>query len=163
MAYWLGLMVLFACQTQPAVSEPDPVPAAQPQPAPEPPSPTDIHDMDPALSASIEAAEVAFVGEILTIDQAPNAWSGVLAIYQPVTYRVEVGLKGAEAAQEITVQHPLVMGSVTAAKRTPGLAPELFKVGASLTVFARHQGEQLVCLSETTGVLAATDAHRAAN
>jgi len=153
----LGAMLALGCTS----TSPPPSPA----PSSSQPSSSTKDPVTPAtLPPTVAAAELVFEGRVVSLGVAPNAWSGMLAIYQPVTWSVDRVLRGdvGLVGKELVVRHPLVMGSKTAQKGAPGLDPAMFAKNAQWVVFVSPQDGQPTCLSENDGVVKATPALEAA-
>lgn len=143
----IGLVMTIACNSSTTSTSPAPAPAT---------ATTAKDPVKPAASSSIERADLAFKGRVVSLGVAPNAWSGVLAIYQPVTWRVERVYRGdaALAGTELVVRHVLVAGSRTAQASPPGLNPTMFAVESEWIVLATTVGGPPTCLSENDGIVA---------
>lgn len=111
------------------------------------------------LKDNYQKAEAVFVGQVIAMDQSPASWSGTLAVYQSVSYRVLRTLKGHVGAQgdQVAVRHLLAQGSPTADEQEPRLRASLFAPGQRLLVFARKQDGVLTCLNPSDGVVLAMD------
>jgi len=83
----LGAMLALGCTS----TSPPPSPA----PSSSQPSSSTKDPVTPAtLPPTVAAAELVFEGRVVSLGVAPNAWSGMLAIYQPVTWSVDRVLRG---------------------------------------------------------------------
>lgn len=81
------------------------------------------------LQRLADKAEVVVVAEIEQVSPPPTVqtWSGLLAVWQSVKYRVRSVLKGKATEDVIWVNFYLIHGSRTVSKDVPQLSPELFK------------------------------------
>lgn len=90
------------------------------------------------LQEIAQKSDLVFTGTVVSVGEAPGDWSGYTNTYQTVRYKVDRVLKGKETAREISVDHVVVYGGLTAQPgETPGLSTELFSVNAKLIVLAR--------------------------
>lgn len=76
---------------------------------------------------------VAFVGEVVEVGRSPGVWSGILAVFQRVHYRVVERLRGDLPESDVVVQHPIV-GPPTTEKDDPRLSSAIWCEGARLVV-----------------------------
>ena len=115
--------------------------------------------MEERIVKNLREADVVLVGSPTGLESSPGIWSGLLATYQGVHYRVERYIKGAGAAPvySIVILHPLVSGAPTADLREPKLRAEVFAPGRRLVVFARVQDHKLYCIDERSGVIPADE------
>ena len=115
--------------------------------------------MDPdALEAWAVRSDIVFVGLVERLGAPPTHWSGYLATYQGVQYRVQAVLKGALTGGDAVVHHAVVRNSPTAEPGdAPGLRADVFTPGARLLVMAlRDASGGWVSMSERLGALAYT-------
>lgn len=126
---------------------------------PEAPAPTSSR-----FSRAATAADAVFEGEVLALGPAPSVWSGRLAVYQTVTYRITKIVtdpgKRLSVGAETVVAHLLVSGSETADSQ-PRLRPALVAVGATVIVLAKWSDDHWTGVNEHYGVVYADAAHRA--
>lgn len=86
-----------------------------------------------------ERGDLIFVGTVESVGPPPGQWSGPVATYQEVRYRVEETIKGTVAAHEIGVLHAVVRNGPTAEPGdVPGLSSWLFASGSKVVVMAVH-------------------------
>src|SRR5262245_55888571 len=118
--------------------------------------------MDKAEAAAIKTlaakAELVLSGVLQQLGPRPTGWSGIIAMYQEARYGSVRYLKNAikfEPRDSVTVLHPVVARSRTAASDKPGLNPSLFQLRASLVLFVRVRGGKLQTFDENYGVLPA--------
>jgi hypothetical protein len=120
---------------------------------------------DPAFARAAAAAPAVFEGSVVTVGATPALWSGRVAVYQAVTYRVTRVVADRDhrlsVGGEVTVQHLLVAGSETA-NHEPRLRPALARPGATVIVLARWSGDHWEGVDEHHGIVVADAAHRAA-
>lgn len=114
-------------------------------------------DVTAKLRGELAAATLVVDAEVVGVDPSPGAWSGVLAMYQGVRYRVHRVIKGKLDDKTVRIEHLLVAGSPTADGKEPRLDPRLFHPGARLVVFARPAGKAWRALDEHDAVVPATD------
>lgn len=109
-------------------------------------------------SKNLEAAELVFTGHPVQVMASPGIWAGMFASFQAVRYRIVRILKGTGLAPgaEVTVLHPLVAQSPTVETEKAMLKGDFFKADRELLVFARRQGDKLICISEVDGVVEVT-------
>lgn len=102
-----------------------------------------------------QACEVIFVGAVESVGPPPAHWSGPLAAYQEVRYRVDQTIKGPVVGPRLVVIHPVVRDSPTAEPGdVPGLSSRLFSCGATLLVMgAGHPGGLCHATSEHFGAM----------
>ena len=80
-------------------------------------------------------SEVIFVGTVQGVSPPPRYWSGPLASYQEVRYRVDETITGDIPGPELVVVHAVVSHSPTAEPGDiPSLSTRLFGQGARLLV-----------------------------
>jgi hypothetical protein len=109
------------------------------------------------LRKNFRAAELVLVVKPLRVEKSPGIWSGTLATFQAVQYRVVRVLKGAPPDETVTVLHPLVARSRTADEHEARLRESLFDGARTLVVFARLDNGKLVSFDENWGVVPASD------
>ena len=102
-----------------------------------------------------EAREVIFVGTVQSVGPPPARWSGPLATYQEVRYRVDETISGEPLGPLLSVIHPVVRDSATAAPgEVPGLSSSLFHCGATLLIMGVElSGTRCCAASEHFGAL----------
>jgi hypothetical protein len=93
----------------------------------------------------LEKSDLLLHGEVTAVGPAPQIWSGQVAAFQTVEYRVEAVFKGKAATGPARIEHLVVKDSPVARRDRPGLSPEFFRRGARLLVGAQAVGGQLVC------------------
>lgn len=93
-----------------------------------------------ALERAAKSADAVFEAVVVDAGRAPGVWSGVLAAYQTVTYRITKVVTAHDprlsAGTKLAVSHAIVAKSATA-DRAPRLRPDLVHVGARVIVLAR--------------------------
>ena len=126
---------------------------------PGPPKSSATPMLDDAWRTDARAADVVFLGEIASIEESPGVWSGRLASYQTVHYRVlRLFKQGADAlAATVAIDHPLLEGGRTVSKSAPQLDPDLFRIGHKLLICAKQKGGTLRALNADRAALLATD------
>jgi len=99
--------------------------------------------------------ELIFVGTIESVGPPPSHWSGPLAAYQEVHYRVDQTIKGEPIGPHMVAIHPVVRDSPTAEPgNVPGLSCRLFQCGATLLVMGvAHSGGLCCVASEHFGAM----------
>ena len=83
--------------------------------------------------------QISFRGTIVAMNPDPNVWSGVLEIYQKVTYEVDAVLSGTLVERRIDVYH--LIDDFTNPDLDPNrgafLRKDLFAVGKTVVVTGR--------------------------
>lgn len=105
----------------------------------------------------LAAATLVVDAEVVSVDRAPGAWSGVYLVYQGVRYHVNRVIKGTLADKSVRIEHLVVARSPTADAKEARLDERLFHPGARLVVFAKRGGEAWRALDERNAVVPATD------
>lgn len=121
-------------------------------------APPDTESARAELDRASRRSEMVFLGFVEALGAAPPCWTGLLASFQEVTYRVDEVLAGESAETGIVVRHLVVRNSPTAEPGdSPGLSAELFSRGALLLVMAiRDRAGRWVSTSERFGALPAS-------
>jgi hypothetical protein len=121
-----------------------------------------MKEMDKAEVSAIKAvaakAEIVLAGVLEQLGPPSGAWSGLIAMYQEARYRNVRYLKSPrqwEQRETVTVFHPVVARSRTAAADTPALNATLFHPRAPLVLFIRVRSGRLETFDENYGVLPA--------
>ena len=105
-------------------------------------------------------ADTVIEAIVVSVGTAPGSWSGRLAVYQQVIYRVTSIIFDhtgrVRENTELTVDHLIVAGSETADVQ-PHLRPDLVARGNRAIVILRWQDGRWIGIDEHVGVVAATE------
>jgi hypothetical protein len=113
--------------------------------------------MEKRFEKSFDEADMVVLARPTAIEKSPGIWSGTLATFQAVRYRVSRSLKGSGAApdQSIVVLHPLVAKSATADTEEVHLLPSAFDPAKKYVVFIRVENDKLYCIDANYGIVVA--------
>lgn len=110
-----------------------------------------------ALTAVALRAPMVAVGSITAVGPAPLIWSGRLAVYQEVTYRVQRWFRLRPplwpSNDVLVVRHPIVFKSRTAHPTEPRLNEEIFRPGAVMVLFIDLVDNAWTCIDENYGAI----------
>lgn len=135
-------------------------PAMQSNPAPPPVAPLPAASpLDADTLADLRAADLVLVGEVVAIGPPPSSWSGRIAQFQAVTYRIMRTLKSAAPlpTDGVTLHHPIVHGLRGVQKDAPAIDARLLPVGARVILLATTHGERRDLLETDRAILGADD------
>jgi hypothetical protein len=76
---------------------------------------------------------------VVAVGRSPGFWSGIVAVFQRVHYRVVEQLRGDPLAADVVVQHPII-GPPTTERDEPRLSSAIWCEGARLIVVCAHGG-----------------------
>lgn len=120
---------------------------------------------DRAFVEAATRAGAVFEAVVVAVEPAPMVWSGLLAVYQTVTYRIVKIItdndKRLSVDTQLLVRHLIVLQSKTADTK-PQLRPDLVKIGVTVIVLADWRDNQWTGVDEHFGIVPADSAHRAA-
>jgi hypothetical protein len=110
-----------------------------------------------ALTAVAVRAPIVLRGSILALGPPPHMWSGRLAVYQEVTYRVQHWFHLRPPLRPpddvLVVRHPVVFKSRTAHPTEPRLMEEMFRPGAVMALFIDLVDNRWTCFDENYGAV----------
>lgn len=112
-------------------------------------------DLPKALESIAARAEAALFGTVQQVGTSPRIWSGHVAVFQPVSWRVDRWLKGAPAlpCDVISVLHPVVSGARTAHRSEPCLSEDFFRKGTAMALFLQLREDAWICSDENVGAV----------
>ena len=122
-------------------------------------------EKDDAFVRAAKEASAVFEGTVVAVGPAPMGWSGLVEVYQTVTYRISRVVadrdKRLSVGATISVHHVIVAKSETADTK-PQLRLDLVNVGSTVIVLADWRDDLWVGIDEHFGIVPADAAHRAA-
>ena len=88
------------------------------------------------LEEAVKKTNYVVEAEILSIGELPQMWSeSFIFNYQKVRYKVKKVIKGENLAEEITVGHAIIEGSLASDRNKPQLSQTYFFTGAEIILF----------------------------